>query len=645
MKKLISEFPLKHSDNRTMVGRAWGGGTHLKGALTGITAVSLTLGISATPMSAFAATTHYNTTKVAHESATTLKSITVKKTESFTVTIKDSHNKAIGGALVSFTIGNTSVATVSSSHVVTNKYGQAKVVITGHKAGSTTLKVTVNGLSRSYKITVTAPPAPTVSISGLSDGQVVLSASHSVTVKSNEKSVSLYLNGKRQSGTGPTFHLTLAVGKNTITAEATNGVQTTKRSIHVTYSFSFTNVDLRYPAPKSVTASKIDSWIAAKHPGDMEGVGQYFINAQNTYGTNAVYLLAHAALETGWGTSYLALNKTNWFGYGAYDGDAEGYGGTFPSSEYAIMFEAWEIRHNYLTPGASNYKSSPTLTGMNGNYASDPNWASSVGEIMNEYVSQTGGADSDYVQYQPSNNPPATESSTEPVYKVSTDATAEVAPKSPYSALPVFPSLNDAAENYFLYGTLSQTTSTVRFPAVKQLQQALKQDPAVNPQLTVDGIFGPATAQAVTQYQQAHGLTPTGVCDDATWAKLFPATGTSLKKGKTYHIDEMEQFMTTGMSGGNEYFVTLWYHIVGLGWVPSTEVQLDNMYQVIPSKGYSVTLTSSSGSVTLHCGDFAVKNSKGQLEVYNQQTGKLIVGLPSAPFSLKKFNVPVIHRS
>ena len=284
---------------------------------------------------------------------------------------------------------------------------------------------------------------------------------------------------------------------------------------------SFTNVDLRYSAPQSVTASQIDNWIAANHPGDMEGLGQYFINAQNTYGVNAVYLLAHAALETGWGASALDLNKNNWFGYGAYDGDAYGYGGTFPSSEYAIMFEAWEVRQNYLTPGASHYNSSPTLNGMNVNYATSSTWADSIGEIMSEYVSQTGGSDSDYVQYQPSNNPPVPASNTEPVYKVSTDSAVEVAPTSPYSLLPVFTSLSDDAENYFLYGTLSQTTSSASFPAVKQLQQALNQDPAVSPKLTVDGVFGPATTQAVKQYQQAHGLPVTGVCDDATWAKLF----------------------------------------------------------------------------------------------------------------------------
>ncbi|WP_067922750.1 glucosaminidase domain-containing protein [Alicyclobacillus shizuokensis] len=616
----------------------------------GIAAASAVVGTMTVPTSVWAASTHYNTTKVAHESITKLHSLLVNQKESFTVTIKDAHNKAISGALVYFHSYDRSVATASAGHVVTNKSGQAKVTISGHKAGSTWLKVTVNGLSHWYKVTVTAPAAPTVSISGLSNGQVVTLASQKVTVNSNEKSVKLYLNGKPQSGSKLqngrfAFSLKLRDGKNTITAVATNGLQTKKQSIDVTYSF-FSNVDLRYPAPASVTASQMDKWIAANHKGDMEGLGSYFVNAQNQYGANATYLLAHAALETGWGTSDLALKKNNWFGYGAYGDDAYGYGGMFPSSEYAIMFEAWEVRQNYLTPGATHDGGSPTLTGMSkANYASDPEWATSIGEIMNEYVSQTGGSKSDYVQYQSSNKAPAPLSSTEPVYKVGTDAMAEVAPTSPYSSLPVFPSLSADAEDDFLYGTLSQTTSATSFPAVKQLQQALNQDPYVYPKLTVDGLFGPQTAQAVEQYQQAHGLSVTGVCDDATWAQLFPATGTSLHKGQVYHIDEMAEFLTTGMSGGNKEFATLWYHIVNLGWVPSTEVQLDNVYQVIPSTGYSVKLTGTSGSVTLHRGDFAVQNSKGQLEVYNQQTGKLIVGLPSAPVNLEKFTMPEVHGS
>jgi hypothetical protein len=217
----------------------------LKRTLTGIAAVTLALGTFAAPMTA-AAATKYNSTKVAHEYVTKLQTISVNKTESFTVTIKDSHNKPISNALVYFTSYDKGIATVSSSQVVTNKNGQATVVITGHKAGSTWLKVTVNGLSHWYKVTVAA--APTVDLTGLTEGQTVSSASQTVTVKSNyQNSVKLYLNGKLQSGHGPTFNLALVEGKNTITAVATNGVDVVKKSVHVTYDSHLTVTSVTAP--------------------------------------------------------------------------------------------------------------------------------------------------------------------------------------------------------------------------------------------------------------------------------------------------------------------------------------------------------------------------------------------------------------
>jgi peptidoglycan hydrolase-like protein with peptidoglycan-binding domain len=66
--------------------------------------------------------------------------------------------------------------------------------------------------------------------------------------------------------------------------------------------------------------------------------------------------------------------------------------------------------------------------------------------------------------------------------------------------------------------------------SVKALQQALV-NAGVNLRGGADGIFGPATAQALKAFQQSQGLNPSGVVDDATLAALqnpkAPTTPTS----------------------------------------------------------------------------------------------------------------------
>lgn len=57
--------------------------------------------------------------------------------------------------------------------------------------------------------------------------------------------------------------------------------------------------------------------------------------------------------------------------------------------------------------------------------------------------------------------------------------------------------------------------------AVTQLQRALKQ--AGYSPGTIDGVYGPATTQAVTQFQQANGLTADGIAGAQTLAALEQA--------------------------------------------------------------------------------------------------------------------------
>lgn len=146
--------------------------------------------------------------------------------------------------------------------------------------------------------------------------------------------------------------------------------------------------DLR--TSSGLTAAQIDSFIestAKGREGKLRGMGSAFLRAEATYHVNAAYLVAHAILETGWGTSALAngsLGIYNFYGIGAYDGDPENagmelagrYGWTTP--EGAVLGGASWIAKHYIY--ASEY-AQPTLYAMKWDYAR----ANAKGECWHQY--------------------------------------------------------------------------------------------------------------------------------------------------------------------------------------------------------------------------------------------------------------------
>jgi len=112
-------------------------------------------------------------------------------------------------------------------------------------------------------------------------------------------------------------------------------------------------------------------------------LGAAFMRAERDTGINARYLVAHAILETGWGTSWIALQKHNLFGYGAFDRDPARYALRFPSFAAGISYVADEIRAAYLSPDGRWWRGFPTLRGVNRFYASDPFWADKIVVLAN----------------------------------------------------------------------------------------------------------------------------------------------------------------------------------------------------------------------------------------------------------------------
>jgi len=109
-----------------------------------------------------------------------------------------------------------------------------------------------------------------------------------------------------------------------------------------------------------------------------------FYNAEQTYGVNGIFIAAVGIHESAWGTSYLAKEKNNLFGYRAYDRDPINSAQDFESYVDAINVVAEALSKNYLTPTGSFYNGT-TIESVNQKYASDKAWHEKVYSYM-EYL-------------------------------------------------------------------------------------------------------------------------------------------------------------------------------------------------------------------------------------------------------------------
>uniref|UniRef100_UPI0009D6F2EA SH3 domain-containing protein n=1 Tax=Ectobacillus panaciterrae TaxID=363872 RepID=UPI0009D6F2EA len=148
----------------------------------------------------------------------------------------------------------------------------------------------------------------------------------------------------------------------------------------------FEYLPLRVPA--SYTAAELDAFIKANRPDSpLIGTGQYFIEAANKQHINVSYLLAHALIESGWGTSRIAKEKHNLFGFQAVDSNPYGGAASFATLQQGIEFCAQYINKNYLTPGSQFYNGAfigDKARGMNVLYASDSSWARGIASLMHK---------------------------------------------------------------------------------------------------------------------------------------------------------------------------------------------------------------------------------------------------------------------
>lgn len=119
---------------------------------------------------------------------------------------------------------------------------------------------------------------------------------------------------------------------------------------------------------------------------------QYFYYIEKQYNINGVFVAAVGIHESTWGTSKIALNKNNLFGYGAYDSNPYNSAYSFSNYSESIDLISRVFVKYYINPKGTKiyesevalgtYYSGNNLTSINKKYASDKNWANGVYKHM-----------------------------------------------------------------------------------------------------------------------------------------------------------------------------------------------------------------------------------------------------------------------
>ena len=117
-----------------------------------------------------------------------------------------------------------------------------------------------------------------------------------------------------------------------------------------------------------------------------------FYDMDIKYNINGIFLAAIAIHESAWGTSTIANDKKNLFGYGAYDNSP--YESSYNFNDYSDGIEtvAKALAKYYLNPAGTElptgetatgaFYNEPTVKGVNTKYATDPEWHTKVFNYM-----------------------------------------------------------------------------------------------------------------------------------------------------------------------------------------------------------------------------------------------------------------------
>ena len=155
------------------------------------------------------------------------------------------------------------------------------------------------------------------------------------------------------------------------------------------------NVDMDLSVPSGLTLSDFKT-VLSNNLSDknkiFEQSAEYFYKAEQKYKVNGIFLASIGIHESAWGTSKIANDKNNLFGFTAYDSDPYNSATSFDNYENAINKVAEVLSTKYLHVAGTKISDELTATGtyfngtsaksVNVRYASDTGWADKVFNYM-----------------------------------------------------------------------------------------------------------------------------------------------------------------------------------------------------------------------------------------------------------------------
>ena len=155
------------------------------------------------------------------------------------------------------------------------------------------------------------------------------------------------------------------------------------------------NIDMDLSSPSGLTLSDYKT-VLSNNLSDQNKIfeqnAEVFYKAEQKYKVNGIFIAAVGIHESAWGTSKIASDKKNLFGFTAYDSDPYNSATTFDSYENAINKVAETLSTKYLHTAGTKigddliatgaYFNGTTAKSVNVRYASDEAWADKVFNYM-----------------------------------------------------------------------------------------------------------------------------------------------------------------------------------------------------------------------------------------------------------------------